>query len=58
MLHYFGQTFELTFELEKSSLKAAAVVSTKAIVTVVKTPQTGLYDIETQVGRTYILTPN
>ena len=36
----------------------APVVSTKAIVTVVKTPWTWLYDIETQVGRTYILTLN
>ena len=36
----------------------APIVSSKAIVTVVKTPQTWLYDIETQAGRTYTLTPN
>ena len=36
----------------------APIVSSKAIVTLVKTPQTWLYDIETQPGRTYTLTPN
>ncbi|HEY5917047.1 MAG TPA: glycoside hydrolase family 95 protein [Chryseolinea sp.] len=36
----------------------APIVSSKAIVTLVKTHQTWLYDIETQPGRTYTLTPN
>jgi len=34
------------------------IVSSKASVALVKTPQTWLYDMETQAGRTYTLTPN